>query len=36
MKSNALTHRIVEAAIEALENGDRNTWPALFEPEAER
>jgi hypothetical protein len=33
---NALTNRIVKAAIEALEKGDRNTWSALFEPDAER
>ena len=35
MKTSALTNRIVKAAIEALENADRNTWSALFEPDAE-
>ena len=35
MKTSVLTNRIVKAAIEALENGDRNTWSALFEPDAE-
>ena len=36
MNRGALANPSVKAAIEALENGDRNTWSALFEPDAER
>jgi hypothetical protein len=35
MKTDALTNSIVRAAIEALQNGNRKTWSALFEPDAE-
>jgi hypothetical protein len=35
MKTDALTNPIVRAAIEALQNGNRKTWSALFEPDAE-
>jgi hypothetical protein len=35
MKTDALTDPIVRAAIEALQNGNRKTWSALFEPDAE-
>jgi hypothetical protein len=35
MRTDALTNPIVNAAIEALQNGDRKTWSALFEPDAE-
>ena len=35
MKTDALTNPVIKAAIEALQNGDRKTWSALFEPEAE-
>jgi hypothetical protein len=35
MKTDALTNPIIKAAIEALQNGDRKTWSALFEPDAE-
>jgi len=30
-----LTNPTVEAAITALQNGDRDAWSALFEPDAE-
>jgi len=35
MKTDVLTNPIVRAAIEALQNGNRKTWSALFEPDAE-
>ena len=35
MKTDALTNLVIKAAIEALQNGDRKTWSALFEPDAE-
>src|SRR5260370_26622734 len=35
MKTDALTNPTVRAAIEALQNGDRKTWAALFEPDVE-
>jgi ketosteroid isomerase-like protein len=35
MKTDAPTNPTVRAAIEALQNGDRKTWAALFEPDAE-
>jgi hypothetical protein len=35
MKTDALTNPIVRAAIEVLQNGNRKTWSALFEPDAE-
>ncbi len=35
MKTDALTNPVIKAAIEALQNGDRKTWSALFEPDAE-
>jgi hypothetical protein len=35
MKTDALTNPIVSAAIEALQNANRKTWSALFEPDAE-
>ena len=35
MKTDALTNPTARAAIEALQNGDRKTWAALFEPDAE-
>ena len=35
MKTDAVANRIVRAAIEALQNGNRKTWSALFEPDAE-
>jgi hypothetical protein len=35
MKTSALTNPTVKAAIEALQQGDRNAWSALFEPDAE-
>jgi len=35
MKTDALTNPIIKAAIKALQNGDRKTWSALFEPDAE-
>jgi hypothetical protein len=34
MKADALTNPTVRAAIEALQNGDRDAWGALFEPGA--
>ena len=33
MKTDALTNPIVKAAIEALQNGDREAWKTLFEPD---
>ena len=33
MKTDALANPIVRAAIEALQNGNRKTWSALFEPD---
>jgi hypothetical protein len=33
--TDALTDTTVKAAIEALQNGDRDAWSALFEPDAE-
>jgi hypothetical protein len=35
METDALTNPTVRAAIKALQNGDRKTWAALFEPDAE-
>src|SRR6202795_994521 len=35
MKTDALTNPIVRAAIEALQSGNRKTWSAPFEPDAE-
>jgi len=35
MKTDALTNPTVRAAIEALQNGDRKTWAAHFEPDVE-
>ena len=35
MKTDALTNPVIKAVIEALQNGDRKTWSALFEPDAE-
>jgi hypothetical protein len=35
MKTAALTNPTVKAAIEALQQGNRNAWSALFEPGAE-
>ncbi len=35
MKTDSLTNPTVKAAIEALQNGDRRSWFALFEPNAE-
>src|SRR6266853_1717717 len=35
MKTAALTNPIVKTAIEALQNGNRKTCSALFEPDAE-
>jgi hypothetical protein len=35
MKTDALTNPVIKAAIEALRNGDRKTWSALFESDAE-
>jgi hypothetical protein len=35
MKTDALTNPTARAAIEALQNGDRKTWSAFFEPDAE-
>ena len=35
MNTNKVTNPVVRAAIEALENGDRAAWYALFEPHAE-
>jgi hypothetical protein len=35
MKTDALTNPTARAAIEALQNGDRKTWSAFFEPFAE-
>ncbi len=35
MKTDALTNPVIKAAIEALQNGDRKTWSALFEPDSE-
>jgi hypothetical protein len=35
MKTDALTNPTVKAAIEALQSGDRKSWSALFEPDAE-
>src|ERR1700737_1490960 len=35
MKTDALTNPIIKAAIKALQNGDRTTWSALFELNAE-
>jgi hypothetical protein len=32
--TDALTNPTVRAAIEALQKGDRNSWSALFEPDA--
>ncbi len=32
--TNELTNPTVRAAITALQNGDRNAWSALFEPDA--
>jgi hypothetical protein len=34
MITDALTNRVVRAAIDALQHGDRAAWSALFEPEA--
>jgi len=36
VKTDALTNPIVKAAIEALPNGDREAWDALFEPDVAR
>ena len=35
MKTDALRNPTVRAAIEALQNGDRKTWAALFERDVE-
>lgn len=35
MKTATLTNPTVKAAIDALQNGDRKAWAALFEPGAE-
>jgi ketosteroid isomerase-like protein len=35
MNTDALTHPTVKAAIEALQNGDRKAWSALFQSDAE-
>ncbi|WP_213806753.1 hypothetical protein [Granulicella sp. dw_53] len=34
MQTNSLKNPTVKAAIEALQNGDREAWTALFEPNA--
>jgi hypothetical protein len=34
MITDTLTNPTVKAAIEALQNGDRKAWSALFEPDA--
>ena len=34
MITDVLTNATVKAAIEALQQGDRNSWSALFEPNA--
>ncbi len=34
MKLDVLTNHTVKAAIEALQKGDKNTWSALFTPDA--
>jgi hypothetical protein len=34
MLTDALTNNTVKAAISALQNGDREAWSALFEPDA--
>ena len=35
MNTDALTNPTVKAAIEALQNGDRKVWSALFQSDAE-
>ena len=35
MNTDALTNPTVKAAIEALQNGDRKAWSALFQSDAE-
>lgn len=35
MITDILTNATVKAAIQALQKGDRQTWAALFEPDAE-
>jgi hypothetical protein len=35
MITDPLTNPTVKAAIEALQKGDRDSWSALFEPDAE-
>jgi hypothetical protein len=34
MNTDKLTNSTVRAAIEALQNGDREAWAALFQPDA--
>jgi hypothetical protein len=35
MNTDALTNPTIKAAIEALQNGDRKAWSALFQSDAE-